>query len=370
MNVEKRKRKSGWRYRTRFSLNSTPFASPWYKTTQEAIDWEITKRSELKAGQANTGADMRLETFAEIWLEKHAFANKVHSAAIRDRHALNLVLPTLGTTKLRNLTTVQIEFLFSDLKRAGKLRPKTLNNYLGTVKKMLNDAVRWNYLGFNPAKPVPLVKVPKQDVTILFADEIQRLLAFAREQYPEEHSLIVFALNTGCRLGECMGLEWTKVNLETRLAKVDSTYDAGLKEVVLRTKGKRFRDVPLNDDVLAILRPMILEGRRQENRLIFSRIKYEYFSSGGNFTSILAKAGLHEALKRKATFHSTRHTFASEFMRTGGNLFDLQHILGHSTIQQTERYAHFAPSSLAGATQRVTFSAPGGRVIVLATGKA
>lgn len=50
-----------------------------------------------------------------------------------------------------------------------------------------------------------------------------------------------------------------------------------------------------------------------------------------------------DALARGATVHTLRHTFASEFMRTGGRLADLQLLLGHSTVQQTEKYVHFAP---------------------------
>ena len=40
--------------------------------------------------------------------------------------------------------------------------------------------------------------------------------------------------------------------------------------------------------------------------------------------------------------HGTRHTFATHYMMDGGNLWDLQKILGHADIKTTERrYAHF-----------------------------
>jgi len=289
----------------------------------------------------------------------------VKSAALRDEHALNLVLPKLGAKRLRQLTTVDIEFVFSDLRRAGKQSPKTLNNYLGTVKKMLKDAVRWGFLNFSPADRLAPVKVARQEVTYFFWDEVARLLAFARAEYPDSYELLVFALNTGCRLGECLALSWSKVDFETRFAKIDATFDAAENKIVPRTKGKRFRMAPLNENVLALLRQMRLAGRPSESPIVFSRIGYKYFSTE-KFGSILKEAGLTAALERKATFHSLRHTFASEFMRTGGNLFELQHVLGHSTIQQTERYAHFAPEFLAGVTERVAFAAPEANLRTLA----
>ena len=74
-------------------------------------------------------------------------------------------------------------------------------------------------------------------------------------------------------------------------------------------------------------------------------------------------AGLERAMARGTTFHCLRHTFASEFMRQGGNIYQLQKILGHATILMTERYAHFAPEFLAGETESVSFVAPAGQVI-------
>lgn len=40
-----------------------------------------------------------------------------------------------------------------------------------------------------------------------------------------------------------------------------------------------------------------------------------------------------------------RHTFASHWVMTGGDLFKLQKILGHATVQMTMRYSHLVPSA-------------------------
>lgn len=44
--------------------------------------------------------------------------------------------------------------------------------------------------------------------------------------------------------------------------------------------------------------------------------------------------------------HVLRHTFATDFMRKGGNILDLKETLGHSKIEQTMIYAHFSPNHL------------------------
>lgn len=47
--------------------------------------------------------------------------------------------------------------------------------------------------------------------------------------------------------------------------------------------------------------------------------------------------------------HVLRHSFASHFMMSGGNILVLQPMLGHTDIKVTMRYAHFAPDHLAEA---------------------
>ena len=58
---------------------------------------------------------------------------------------------------------------------------------------------------------------------------------------------------------------------------------------------------------------------------------------------------------KQIRFHDLRHTFASHFMMNGGNLYDLQKVLGHSEYEMTQIYAHLSPEHLAKATQIVSF---------------
>ena len=65
---------------------------------------------------------------------------------------------------------------------------------------------------------------------------------------------------------------------------------------------------------------------------------------------VLARSGLPERERRGRprpyiVFHDLRHTFASHWVASGGDLFKLQKILGHKTVQMTMRYAHLAPAA-------------------------
>lgn len=345
------------RYRARFSVNYTSFNSPWFRTKKEAEDWAARKRLDVLNGVDNTGTDVVFNEFSNLWLEKHAFVNKVFSAAIRDEQNLRIhINPILGSKKLRNIKTVEVDFLLSDLKKQGRLAPKTINNCLGTLKKLFNDAVRWGYISVSPAAKVQPVKIPEQEVTTLSDDEVVRLLIYTQRSKKEMFKLLSFALNTGCRLGECLALQWNSVNLENRMIIISATYDERKRVIVRRTKGKKIRQVPLNEDCLKVLKHMIIEGQKAECDRVFNRIEYKFITN--NFKKLLIKADLKEAVERGATFHTTRHTFASRYMRTGGNLYELQKLLGHASIRQTECYAHFSPNHLVGLTDKIGYSIP------------
>ena len=69
--------------------------------------------------------------------------------------------------------------------------------------------------------------------------------------------------------------------------------------------------------------------------------------------------------RRYIRFHDLRHSFASHWMAGGGDLFRLQKILGHKTVQMTMRYAHLAPDAFTGDYGRLGAGVPieEGRVV-------
>ena len=101
-----------------------------------------------------------------------------------------------------------------------------------------------------------------------------------------------------------------------------------------KTKNKEPRQIPINDELAAILKEI-----RNENHL---KSEYVFLYNGrpvGNikkgFKSALTKAGIQDF-----RFHDLRHTFASQILMRGSSLKDVQELLGHKDIKMTMRYAH------------------------------
>ena len=78
---------------------------------------------------------------------------------------------------------------------------------------------------------------------------------------------------------------------------------------------------------------------------------YTSTTSRANISSTAGRTMLAAGIK-DASFHTLRHTFAAWFRQDDGSLEDLRDELGHSSITQTERYAHHGPERRAAVAER------------------
>ncbi|MBI2374739.1 MAG: site-specific integrase [Deltaproteobacteria bacterium] len=228
------------------------------------------------------------------------------------------------------------------------LSNKTVNNILTLLVSMLRQGVEIGWLQVAPR--VRKHKLEENEFTYLRTDdEVRRFLSAAKEEGIITHALYATAVYSGMRLGELAGLKWSAIDFENRLIRVSVSYDGP-------TKGREVRSIPILDPLLPILRawrlivgaePLVFTNQagkmlRKDSR-VFDFVLHR----------VLKEAGLPE---RYIRFHDLRHTFASHWMMRGGDVFKLQKILGHKSIEMTMRYSHLAPSA---------FSADYGRLSAL-----
>jgi integrase len=65
-----------------------------------------------------------------------------------------------------------------------------------------------------------------------------------------------------------------------------------------------------------------------------------------SWTNLRKRAGIEDF-----RFHDLRHTFVSKLVMAGVDLYTIKELMGHSTIQMTERYAHLGPEHKAKAVE-------------------
>jgi integrase/recombinase XerD len=143
------------------------------------------------------------------------------------------------------------------------------------------------------------------------------------------HVLILFLLDTGCRINEALSLKMSKVNLENLL-------------VTVRGKGNRERTIPISIEMRRTLYRYISKHRQSlfPSEFVFCT------SNGTMWTYQNACRELFRICRSldidmdniDGAFHAFRRKFARNYVRQGGNLMYLQQVMGHTTLAMTKEY--------------------------------
>lgn len=256
--------------------------------------------------------------------EKRRPERDLYSAKNLQPHFTGRELATLGPPDMR---------AYIDLRKAADAKPATINRELGLLSVAINFSIKWwGWKLENPVRGCRL-KPPKSRVRFLSDDEAVRLLKAAREAKRSPHLLpfILIALHTGCRSGELLGLEWSRVDLQNGLIHFDPE----------DTKDEEARSVPLNDVALEALKHL-MAFRDQfcpKSPWVFCNRKgLRIASVKTGFRLALKKAGI-----QNFRIHDQRHTAASWAINSGASLSAVRDMLGHASVKMTEKYAHLEP---------------------------
>lgn len=211
----------------------------------------------------------------------------------------------------------------------------TIRRDLACLSSAISCAVEWGWADMNIVKSLGKrgLRESKPRVRWFRDHEYVKALAAAPAGLKP---IIVVLYETGMRLGEVLALEWPDVDPDRREAYLS------------KTKTGSPRTVPLTEWALS---QMLLQPRHLNCRRIFftrAGTPHKVNVMSRRLGEVWKKAGI-----KGATTHDLRHTFASRYLQAGGRIERLQEILGHSRIDQTRKYSHFATDHLHEDLQRV-----------------
>ncbi len=234
---------------------------------------------------------------------------------------------------LNNITPSVLDEFRAEM-LAGK-KPKTIKNYIGLLKTVLNKAVEWDLIDFNP---VAKVKPPKVVKTFNFfnQDEIKRLIDEAEE--PLKTGIFIL-VSTGMRRGELFHLRCRDVDLENNKIRVWA-YDG------FSPKGKRPRSIPISANLRKVI-AKLLKDKALDN-YVFRPFKCQE-RLYKRFSALLKRLGM------KGTLHDLRHSFASNLAMSGTPIPVIKELLGHADISTTMIYSHLSPNLYQVAIDKLPF---------------
>ncbi len=297
-----------------------------FATKGEATAYElfVMKQVDDKPWMGEKADDRRLSEILELWFKLHG-KNLKSGKHTRDR--LQHIVTALDDPIAAQLTPRHLAHYRAQRTsmRAGKehgvaeISINSSNKDMVCLKAMFNKLIELDEWRFpNPIDKVKRLKAPATELTFLRDEQIERLFKFIKKARHADQMRMIFkiCLATGARINEAIELHGEYV------------YDN--KITFVHTKSKQNRTLPISQELYDEINPT------KSGRLF----TISYLS-----TQQWINKALPELPRGQAT-HVLRHTFATAFMRNGGNILDLKAALGHSSIEQTMIYAHFSPNHL------------------------
>lgn len=336
-----------------------------YGKTQKEVRLALSKIvSEMDSGTYAEPSKMKVSQWLDEWLASYTMNIKPATRSAYEEHIRVHIKPSLGDILLKQLSTRDIQQLYTNLLKERELSPKTVRNIHGVLHRTLEQAKLLGYIRVNPADAAVTPRVEKKQVETLDAEDIGKFLAAIRgTKY--EYPLFV-AVFTGLRQGELLGLTWDCVDFEHGMLLINKQHNRVKGDTEFRfasLKNDKARVLTVADEVIDVLK---LQKQRQESwaaalgngwenpdNLVFTTEFGRYINNKilyQNFKRIAKKLG-----KPDLRFHDLRHTYAVNSLRAGDDIKTVQENLGHATASFTlSTYAHATPGMKRESAKRMT----------------
>jgi integrase len=304
---------------------------------REKREAETTRRQQAEEDAQREARERHTlpEFFEQEFLPGAKLTLKAESVRKMEEHMRNWIAPAMGLIPMRDIRQFHLEKLRAKL-AASERSPRTMQYVFATLRRIWNKARDKGFpLGPSPTKALDLPRVSNERQRYLSTEEADTLLATLAERSPQTAHMALLSLDCGLRFSEITALNWGCVQFDNN------------RLLILNAKGDKDRAVPMTSRVRDLL--MTLQVGRP-NELVFKS------STGGRvgkltktFDAVVAELGLNADIddpKLRFSFHALRHTFASNLVAAGIDLYRVQRLLGHSGPQMTQRYSHVADEAL------------------------
>jgi integrase len=301
--------------------------------------------AERDLGRNIRSSKQTLGPYLDHWLDICA-RPRLRAKSFRDYSSLlaRYVCPLLGARPLGELTSAEIQTLYSQLLNQG-LSARTIRYTHAVLFSALRQAVRWKLLLTNPAEDVDLPRQARRLFTVFDVEQARHFIAEITGHKYEV--LFALAITTGMRPSEYLALTWSDFDIERGTVSVSKTLEwqkGGWHfEDTKRERSRRM--IKLQSWVVALLGKLeeAWAVGREGNDLVFTAhrggpIREERFVRR-YFKPLLRSAGL-----PNIRLYDLRHTAATLGLAAGVSPKIVSEQLGHASVAFTlEVYSHVLP---------------------------
>lgn len=226
--------------------------------------------------------------------------------------------------------------------------PGTVRQAAAAVKTFYRWCIEVEFIEKNPAATLKRPKVPDHIPLVAARSYVEHMLDKIKPTTWLDHRdklIIRILFSTGIRISECVGLRVADVDLEKR-------------RLAILGKGSKVRFQPFPDELVAHLYQWIHFQRPPVKDKNGAVSPWLFFASTphGTVRGPITKQAIYDTLKRHAEDaaldwippHGYRHGFAIEMLQNGASTRLVQALLGHASIQTTEKYLNLSPDMVQG----------------------
>lgn len=271
-----------------------------------------------------------LQGLANSTLEDYRHFMRYFENYVKEQHSTNQVLRTVDIDLFRSYLYYMVN--------ERKLKNTTVNIRLRSMKVYLNWLHEEGRMEQNISKRLKLLKVSDNKVRILSDKEVRKMLKTPdKTTYRGFRTFVIMVLMLDCgpRVSETVSIKIEDVDLKEGIVTIRGS----------EAKSKKFRELPVSNKTKKLLKQLIDISKSNGEEYVFLN-SYD----GGKISSDQVirdfQRCYREAGLESKGVHSWRHTFATNFIKNGGNAFTLQRIMGHSTMDMTKRYVYMENKTL------------------------
>jgi len=254
----------------------------------------------------------------------------------------------INISDLNLISTRTVRQYFYYAKENRGLCQSSISKIIAIVKSFFNYLEEEDVITKNPTRKI---RVPKKIYRIpsvmskYEVDLIIRSVDFAplrcRKNNTRDKLILSLLYYTGIRKSELLNLNWNDINLSKNTL------------IVRNGKGGKDRLIPLHKKVTELLDSYLDERLPLKNDALIIGEQGRRLCNGSFVYLLKMYLGLSGLKKKGYSAHTLRHSFATHLIEAGVDIFKVQKLLGHSSLDTTKIYINFNSSQMAKAVDRL-----------------
>lgn len=258
------------------------------------------------------------------------------------------VLPYWNDIEIRDISRSDVHDMVY-VKCAAIKTPNNRKTLLKLIKRLFAMAVDEGEIDKNPCAGIQ-VKAPEIEQKVLTTSEVEKFLREAAITNHRFYPVWALALMTGMRSGELFALQWSDIDMDSRIIHVSRQWTS--KNGIGPTKTQRSRIVPVSDDLLHFLKELKVKNGSEERVLPKLREwrNGEQARVTREFCDVIGVT--------QVKFHDLRATFITNLLARGESLARVMSIVGHHQLKTTNGYLRKAGVEVQGGTDKLAYKLP------------